>query len=108
MASPSPKRQSSETNERANSRCPHCKSARIHRSHRRGSIDLILSRVGAELRRCHDCRRRYAFFGVFAMPLGVRDSRQDGLSTLLLFGVAFSVCLLVVWWMIRRLTIPAG
>ncbi len=88
--------------------CPHCKSNRIHRSHRRGAIDQLLSRVGAQIRRCHDCRHRYAFFGMMSLPLGIRDSNHDQASNALLYGAIFSVCLLVVWWMVRRLTIPAG
>jgi len=68
----------------------------------------MLSRVGAELRRCHDCRHRYAFFGALSMPLGARDNGQDGLSGLLFVGLVFSICLVFVWWMVRRLTVLAG
>jgi hypothetical protein len=58
--------------------------------------------LGAELKRCHDCRRRYAYFKIFTVPLGVRGN-NDGLSGLLLLSSGFTICLLLVLWVVRRL-----
>ena len=82
--------------------CPHCKSGRVHRSHRQGPVDQLLSRLGAELRRCHDCRHRYATFPLFSVPLGMREN-EHGLYSLLLVSSAFTIGLLVVLWVVRRL-----
>jgi hypothetical protein len=82
---------------RAVMRCPYCRSTRMEHSHRQGMIDGIFSHIGAEVCRCYDCRHRYAFFRFFAWPLGVHN--EDGVSILLLFVFALSLCLVVVWWM---------
>ena len=82
--------------------CPHCKSGRVHRSHRQGPLDQLLSRLGAELRRCHDCGHRYATFALFSIPLGMREN-QTGLYNLLLVSSAFTIGLLLVLWVVRRL-----
>ena len=82
--------------------CPHCKSGRVHRSHRQGPLDQLFSRLGAELRRCHDCRHRYANFRLFSIPLGARET-ESGLYSLLLVSSVFTIGLLVVLWVVRRL-----
>lgn len=82
--------------------CPHCKSGRVHRSHRQGPLDRLLSSLGAQLRRCHDCRHRYANFKLFHVPLGVRE-KERGLYGLLLVSSAFTIGLLLVLWVVRRL-----
>jgi hypothetical protein len=74
----------------------------VHRSHRTGGLDQLLFRLGADLKRCHDCRRRYAHFKIFTVPLGVRGN-QDGLSGMLLASSGFTICLLLVLWIVRRL-----
>jgi hypothetical protein len=53
--------------------CPHCASAHVHRSHRRGPFEHLLSALGADVRRCHDCRRRWASWERRSMRLGERD-----------------------------------
>src|SRR5579862_3705483 len=49
--------------------CPKCGSARIHRSRRQSLLDHALAGLGAHLRRCHDCRSRRAWFGVYPLPV---------------------------------------
>jgi len=73
----------------------------VYRSHRRGAVDQLCRRLGAELRRCHDCRRRYAYFRLLTLPLGIREN-QAGRSPLLV-SCGFTICLLVVLWIVRRL-----
>jgi predicted RNA-binding Zn-ribbon protein involved in translation (DUF1610 family) len=43
--------------------CPRCGSTRVHRSRRKNVLDRVLSLLGAQVRRCHDCRSRQAWFG---------------------------------------------
>ena len=40
-----------------------CGSSRIYRSHRRGIVERLLSRVGVWPYRCHDCNRRWLALG---------------------------------------------
>jgi hypothetical protein len=49
--------------------CPHCRSTRAQRSHRRSSLERLLFALGAEIRRCRDCHFRHAAFGSLAIPL---------------------------------------
>jgi hypothetical protein len=74
----------------------------MHRSHRLGAVDQVFSRLGAELRRCHDCRHRYAVFPLFRVPLGMRE-KQGGIYSLLLVSSVFTIGLLLVLWVVRRL-----
>ncbi len=55
-------------------RCPKCGSSRVRRSRRRTSVDHALARLGAHIRRCHDCRTRRAWFGVHPLPLSDANS----------------------------------
>ena len=43
--------------------CPRCKSERIHRSHRRGVLERLLSVLGLKARRCHECNTRFVAIG---------------------------------------------
>jgi predicted RNA-binding Zn-ribbon protein involved in translation (DUF1610 family) len=87
-------------------RCPQCGSDRIHRSHRRGAIERTLSLLGAEIRRCHPCRGRYAWFGSRAIRLV--DPSAGRMRASLALGAGFLVCLVLVWWMILRFTELSG
>lgn len=49
--------------------CPHCRSLKVYRSHRRSAIDRVLYALGAEIRRCSECRFRHAWFTSFSIPL---------------------------------------
>lgn len=82
--------------------CPKCGSNRLHRSRRRGLIDGALSRLGGEIRRCHDCGSRRCWFGVDALPLaraGVPEGVRAG-GFALCTGVL--ACLALVWWTVTR------
>ncbi len=88
--------------------CPRCRSSRVHRSHRRAALDRLLHVLGAEIRRCHDCRFRHASFATFAVPLGDPQSTAHRRTALLIMGSGFLICLLFVWWIIRRFTELSG
>ena len=88
--------------------CPHCKSTRVHRSHRRNKLDRLLFLLGAEIRRCHDCRFRHAYSPWFAIPLGEPQATRQRWTHIAVMTSGFAVCLLVVLWMIRRLTDLSG
>lgn len=88
--------------------CPKCRSTRVHRSHRRSAYERMLCAIGGEIRRCHDCRARQAWFhsSGFLMPTaGVTGGR---IGTLALLLSTFLVCFLFIWWMIARFTELAG
>ena len=93
-------------NKEAKNQCPQCGSDRIHRSHRRGAIERILILLGAEIRRCHPCRGRYAWFGSRSLPLA--DLSAGRVRSSLALSGGFLVCLLLVWWMIVRFTALSG
>lgn len=88
--------------------CPRCGSDRVQRSHRRRALDYVVYALGAEIRRCRDCSLRHASFGTFAVPL----SGPQGLGILwrgiFAMGSGFLVCLLFVWWVIRRFANLSG
>jgi len=87
--------------------CPRCKSGRVHRSHRKTTLDRILSAIGGEIRRCHDCRARQAWFGGcgFLLPM---EGIHGGLESALLLGAAFLGSFFFIWWVISRFTELAG
>lgn len=85
--------------------CPKCASSRIHRSRRRGLFERVLSYVGAEILRCHDCRSRRCWLGSanFRLPESETPGRGAGLVVL---ASGFAICLAIVWWMVTRF--PSG
>jgi hypothetical protein len=82
--------------------CPKCGSVRVHRSRRRGPIEMVLGALGAVICRCHDCCGRQAWFGVSPVPIGNRDPNANPIVSLaiLLTGVGASAAFL--WWMVTR------
>jgi hypothetical protein len=89
-------------------RCPKCGSSRVHRSRRRATVDHVLARLGAHIRRCHDCRTRQAWFGVHPVPLSDANSALARLTGLGLIAGGLLACLVGVWWMISRIKAGAG
>lgn len=87
--------------------CPKCGSVRVHRSRRRGIVESVLSRLGAEICRCHDCRSRRAWFGLARIRLNAAATDEPQFE-LALFGTGFVACILFVWWMITRYTGLSG
>ena len=81
--------------------CPKCGSARIHRSHRKGLLDYLMSRLGADICRCHDCRARRIWIQSTSFPLASADS-PEARWTLALVASSFLACLALVWWAITR------
>lgn len=88
--------------------CPRCGSARVHRSHRKGALDHVLSLAGARMRRCHDCRSRQAWFGWLAVPVGRGSGPADFLRQAAVAGGGFLLCLLLLWWMLARFSALSG
>jgi hypothetical protein len=88
--------------------CPRCRSGRVHRSHRRAALDRFLHALGADIRRCHDCRRRHASFATFAIPLGEPQTLAGVWLGIFVMGSGFLACLLFAWWVIRRATDSSG
>jgi hypothetical protein len=71
-------------------------------------LDRFLYALGAEIRRCHDCRLRYAAFVTFSVPLGEPQTFTGAWTGVLVMGSGFVVCVLFVWWIIRRFTELSG
>jgi hypothetical protein len=88
--------------------CPRCHSDRVHRAHRRTTLDHILHAIGAEIRRCRVCRHRHAGFVRFSVPLGEPQTLAGVWGGVVVMGSGFLVCLLFVWWIIRRFTELSG
>jgi hypothetical protein len=93
--------------------CPHCGSDRLHRSHRRGAVERFLSAFGAQVRRCHSCRSRQAWFATpwfapRAIGLGEDDSQRRLWPAAALLGCGFVACLGILWWMISRFAALSG
>jgi hypothetical protein len=88
--------------------CPRCRSDRLQRSHRFTALDYIAYALGAEIRRCRDCRCRHASFATFGVPLGERQTFAGVWTGILVMGSGFVGCLLFVWWIIRRFTELSG
>jgi hypothetical protein len=74
--------------------CPHCRSERVHRTHRRTALDHILYALGAELRWCSDCRLRHASFATFTIPSGKPQASGGPWSRIFVMGSGFVVCVL--------------
>ncbi len=88
--------------------CPNCGSGRLHRSRRRHPVEHIFSVLGATMRRCHDCNRRYALFG--HSMIGVRDlrmvSRKIGLTFTMAAAAAF--IMVAILWYSRAQSVPTS
>ena len=81
--------------------CPKCGSMRVHRSRRRGPIEGLIARLGAEICRCHDCCLRRAWFGVSPIPIGNRDPEGPPWAGLLTIASGGAVLTLALWALIR-------
>jgi hypothetical protein len=82
--------------------CPKCGSVRVHRSRRKGCFEGLLVALGGEIRRCHDCCCRKAWFGGSPIPIGNRDPEAPAWARLLAVGSG-AAAVAVVWWVIDRL-----
>jgi hypothetical protein len=80
----------------------------VYRSHRRSGFERVLSTIGGEIRRCHDCRTRQAWFRSVGMPIPTEGVTGGRLTSVALLGSTFLVCFLFIWWMISRFTALAG
>jgi len=87
--------------------CPKCGSVRVHRSRRRGAIEYVLAACGADVRRCHDCRARQAWFGGLPIRLSSASSDQPRLGLAIYFA-GFIACVAILWLMITRYTGLSG
>jgi hypothetical protein len=88
--------------------CPKCGSGRIHRSHRKGLLDYVLSWCGADICRCHDCQIRRAWIQSSAFPLASADSPEERWTTVAVLASTFLACLALVWWAITRFGALSG
>ena len=88
-----------------NRNCPRCGSDRVLRSHRRNGLERMYHWLGADLRRCHQCLARRAWFGSLHFPLSSRKPSNTWLGVAL-SGSGGAICLLAAWWIISRLPLP--
>jgi len=68
----------------------------------------VLCAIGGEIRRCHDCRARQAWFRAAAFLLPTTGVTGARLTALILLGSTSIMCFLFIWWMIARFTELAG
>jgi hypothetical protein len=88
--------------------CPKCGSVRVHRSRKRGPIERTITWLGADIRRCHDCRARQAWFGFSPIPIGNTDPKANPWAGILLFLSCCAGCFAAVWWLVVRFTGLSG
>jgi hypothetical protein len=69
-------------------------------------LDFVFYALGAEIRRCRECRYRHAMFTRRSVGLG--DARARNWRTPTLVASGFLFCLLFVLWVIRRFTELSG
>jgi hypothetical protein len=80
----------------------------VHRSHRKSGTERLLSLIGGEIRRCHDCRVRQVWFGALGYCLKTEGVTGGRLRSIAMLGSTFVLCFLFIWWMITRFTELAG
>jgi hypothetical protein len=83
--------------------CPQCQSDRVHHSHRRGLAERLLCTLGADIRRCHTCRARQAWWGAAVIQLGENGGGSGRWSAALVVCTGFVLCVAFVWWLIAHL-----
>jgi hypothetical protein len=88
--------------------CPHCHSDHVRRSHRQTAIDHVLYALGAEIRRCHNCRRRHATFATLAIPLDEPQTLAGIWASFFVMGSGVLACLIFMCWMILQYTDLSG
>jgi hypothetical protein len=76
-------------------------------------LERLLTSFGAQVRRCHSCRSRRAWFessswGSTAIRLADKGSQQGRWPGAMVLGAGFLVCLAFLWWIITRFTEFAG
>ena len=89
-------------------KCPKCGSNQVFRSHRRDLLERFYHWMGAELRRCHECRGRRAWYGSLSFPLADPEARPNRWVGKAAFASGCAASILAAWWIISRLTIPPG
>ncbi len=87
---------------RQGSICPKCGTSGVHRSHRKGLTERLLSLAGARVRRCHACNIR--FVRLFSSTVYIDDARRAlrraAILFLMLAGAA--LVLLVMLWLMNK------
>jgi hypothetical protein len=97
---------SPKTDRHEGSICPNCGAPNVHRSHRKGVTERLLSVVGARVRRCHACDVRFArlFSSVVYIADAGRLLRRASFLLLMLVG-AVLVVLVMLWLMHKQAAI---
>ena len=82
--------------------CPNCGAPAVHRSHRKGLTERLLSLAAARVRRCHACNVRFA--RLFSSTLYIVDIRRllrrAAILFLMLAGAA--LVLVVMLWLMHK------
>jgi hypothetical protein len=82
--------------------CPNCGTPGVHRSHRKGLTERLLTLVGARVRRCHACNVRFA--RLFSSTVYINDARRvlrrAAILFLMLAGAA--LVLVVMLWLMHK------
>jgi hypothetical protein len=82
--------------------CIHCGSARLHRSRRRGRIELAARSLGGRVHRCHDCDTRFVQLGGALIRSNHLTAVAKRLIIAAVMAVAVIVVLSVILWFGRR------
>jgi hypothetical protein len=90
------------TSERHGSVCPGCGAPKVHRSHRKGLVEQMLSLVGARVRRCHACNLRFA--RLFSSTVYIDDARRliRRAAIVLLMAAGAVLVLVVMLWLMNK------
>jgi len=86
--------------------CPRCGSDRVHRSHRRGSLEHVLRLAGFKIRRCHACGLRFTRFGGSVIVISDLRRALLRIAQITLALVAAALVLAVVLWFSMRQASP--
>ena len=85
--------------------CPNCGTPGVHRSHRKGLTERLLSLAGARARRCHACHACNGWFArLFSSTVHTDDARRAlrRAAILLLMLAGAALVLLDMLWLMNK------
>jgi hypothetical protein len=56
--------------------------------------------LGADIRRCHGCCSRRAWWGSFAIRVGQNSNQVSRMYSTAILGGGFVFCLAIMWWVV--------
>ena len=91
-----------------NTSCAQCGSPRIHRSRHRHPVERVVTMLGGNLRRCHNCNSRFIRLGGSLLRMTDLRRVSQRLALAIAMVLAAAVIMITILWFSRAQSSPSS